>query len=107
MNDNKKSMEDDDLSDILANLVKQNYHMSQRLVGLQATCAMLLSEVCKLSPDPRGSLVRICGELDGLASGVAEKFEVLQAEECIFDSRGISESIETVMTLAQEGFFPR
>lgn len=104
----KKDPLDDDheLAEVLQGLVHQNYSLGQCIIGLQATCAALIREVCNLSPDPGVAMLRFNAQLTGIAAGVAERFNNLQiADE--FDTSQMTATIDTITQLAEESIKAR
>lgn len=103
MDDIEHDPSDEELAIILRNLIAQNYELGQRIIGLQSTCAALIAELSRMSPDPQQKLLRFNAELTGLASGVAERFNQLQMKPG-FDTREITSTIDLVTRLAEEDF---
>lgn len=97
---------DEELSEILRNLIAQNYDLGQRVIGLQTTCAALIAEICRMSADPEQKLLNFNAELTGIASGVAERFN-RQKMKTGFDTREITATIELVTRLAEDDFHSR
>lgn len=94
---------DEELSEILRNLIAQNYELGQRVIGLQTTCAAIIAEICRMSAEPEQKLLKFNAELMGIASGVAERFN-RQKMKLGFDTREITATIELVTRLAEDDF---
>lgn len=91
----------DPLSAVLDGLIKQNLALGQRQLALQATCSVLIAELCLLSPDPDQKLSRLNAELNGAAMGIADDFAT-RFDISNSDTREITMLIETITRIAEE-----
>jgi len=89
------------LEEILGQLVGQSRQLAQSLIAVQTTCAALISEVCRLHPDPKHQMIRITSFFAGIAYGGAATEG--HGGDAVIDTSAVTAVMEPITRLAEHG----